>query len=158
MSESVKAQPVLSGDGRVVKIGPLKLTWKEEGFATSGRLAVAELELAPGFSPPAHVHRDHDEGFYVLAGQVLLRLAEEEFIAGPGDFLMVPVDVPHTFSNPGTELARLLCTFSPNWYVEYFDRLEAEARDHSGPPPPHVFEVLMQDYATEMIREDGTRG
>ncbi len=155
MTDPATARPVPAGEGRVVQVGPLKLIWKEEGDATAGRLAVAELELAPGFSPPAHLHREHDEGFYVLEGQVRLTCGDEQFLAGPGDWLMVPVDVPHTFTNPGSTPARLLCTFSPNKYVEYFDRLEAAGREHGGPPPRGVFAALMADYATEMITDDG---
>ena len=136
-------------------MGPLKLIWKEEGDGTDGRLAVAELELAPGFSPPAHFHREHDEGFYVLEGEVLLTYGEEHVTVGPGAWLMVPTGVSHTFSNPGDTVARLLCTFSPSLYVSYFDRLEAAARDHGGPPPPEVFADLMRDYATEMIAPAG---
>lgn len=141
---------VPAGEGRVVRVGPLTLIWKEEGRSTAGRLAVAELVLEPGFSPPAHLHRRHDEGFYVLEGQVVLCHGERELLAGPGDWLMVPVGVPHTFSNPGQQPARVLCTFSPDLYVEYFDRLQAASRAHGGPPPADVFAELMADYATEM--------
>lgn len=141
----------------MVEVGPLKLIWKEEGDGTAGRLAVAELELAPGFSPPAHFHREHDEGFYVLEGEVLLTIGDEQVLATAGDWLMVPTGLSHSFTNPGTEPARLLCTFSPNQYVEYFDRLQAAAREHGGPPPHEVFARLMADYATEMT-EDPTEG
>lgn len=133
-----------------MQVGPLRLIWKEEGDGTAGRLAVAVLVLSPGFNPPAHLHRDHDEGFYVLEGEVVLRSGDEEFVVGPGDWLMVPTHVPHTFFNPGTTPARLLCTFSPDLYVDYFDQLEAAGQEHGGPPPLEVFRELMADYATEM--------
>lgn len=155
MNQQVSVGPVTASEGRVVQVGPLRLIWKEEGGGTDGRLAVAELELSPGFSPPAHFHREHDEGFYVLEGQVRLTYGDEQATVGPGTWLMVPTGVAHTFSNPGDTVARLLCTFSPSLYVSYFDRLEAAARDHGGPPPAEVFADLMRDYATEMISPHG---
>ena len=43
----------------------------EDGASTSGRLGVVSLDLPPGWGgPPQHVHREHDETFFVLQGTV----------------------------------------------------------------------------------------
>ncbi len=52
---------------------------------TSGRLGVVECALAPGWGgPPQHVHRAHDETFYVLTGTVRFSSGTQHLIATPG--------------------------------------------------------------------------
>jgi quercetin dioxygenase-like cupin family protein len=141
---AITAQP---GEGRTARLGPLTVTWKEEGDRTRGRLAVGEVDLPPGFSPPAHVHREHEEGFYVLAGEVEFHVGDQTIRATPGTWVMVPIGVPHTFTNPGSTPARFLMTLSPNLYVGYFD--EVGQLFQSGPPSPAAMLGVMARYATE---------
>jgi mannose-6-phosphate isomerase-like protein (cupin superfamily) len=94
------ANVVLPGHGRVIEIGPLRLTVKEAGERTRGVLALVELEASTTFhSPPPHVHRAHEEGFYVLDGTLEVTAGTEKVHATPGTFVMVPIGVPHTFGN-----------------------------------------------------------
>lgn len=147
MTKEETAITVPPGGGRTARVGPLTVTWKEEGAATGGRLAVGEVELPPGFSPPAHVHREHEEGFYVLAGDVEFQVGDQTIRATPGVWVLVPIGVPHTFANPGSTPARFLMTLSPNRYVGYFD--EVGQLFQAGPPAPADILAVMARYATE---------
>jgi quercetin dioxygenase-like cupin family protein len=42
------------------------------GEDTGGRYGAVEYEAPPGHQPPPHVHRDDDEGFYVIEGELTL--------------------------------------------------------------------------------------
>src|SRR4051812_18561631 len=99
----------------------------EDGTATGGRIGVVECELAPGWvGPPQHVHHEHDETFYVLAGAVRFTSGTNSFVATPGQSVIVPKDDPHTFENADPKVpARLLGTVSPARYVDYFRELAA---------------------------------
>jgi glyoxylate utilization-related uncharacterized protein len=42
-----------------------------------------------------HVHHDHDEAMYILEGEVVVTIDDEEYQLGPGDFAFLPKGVPH---------------------------------------------------------------
>ncbi|MBI5103865.1 MAG: cupin domain-containing protein [Solirubrobacterales bacterium] len=87
--------------------------------ARGDELGLVEMLGVPaGSMPPLHVHRDHDEGFYVLAGEVTLITPDDEVTLGPGDFFLAPRGVPHTY-RVGDEPAHWLCTSTPGRFADF---------------------------------------
>ena len=83
------------------------------GDDTEGAFGLVDmLEVPAGSMPPLHVHRDHDEGFYVLDGEVTLLLPGQEVTLRRGDFFLAPRGVPHTY-RVGATHARWLVTSTP---------------------------------------------
>jgi quercetin dioxygenase-like cupin family protein len=64
---------------------------------------VCRLEAGGGV--PSHVH-SFEESVYVLDGAVVLQTPEAAVRLGPGDYGLVPVGVPHSVRNEGTDPAR----------------------------------------------------
>jgi mannose-6-phosphate isomerase-like protein (cupin superfamily) len=144
------ANIVLPGEGRVIELGPLRLTVKEAGERTRGTLALVELEASTTFhSPPPHIHRAHEEGFYVLDGELEITTGGKKVRAKPGTFVMVPIGVPHTFGNATREPVRFLCTISPYHYVRYFE--EVAPLFAAGAPDARAVGAIMARYATEVV-------
>ena len=140
-----------SGEGRKIAMGPVRITVLEDGSSTRGTMAVAEFTFPPHSpSPFPHVHHAHEEGFYVLEGELEFKVGEETIRAGAGSFVMVPIGVPHTFSNPGNHPARFLNTFTPPKYISYFEEM-SELVAKSGPPTPEQGRAIMARYDTEII-------
>ncbi|MEM8662917.1 MAG: cupin domain-containing protein [Pseudomonadota bacterium] len=54
----------------------------------------------PGGGPRLHVH-PYDEVFIVQEGHGRYTVGEETVDAGPGDMVLGPANVPHTFTNLG---------------------------------------------------------
>lgn len=73
------------------------VTLKATGAQTSGGLTVAEFVNPPGFAPPLHRHLVEDEMFYILEGSATFHCEEAQLMAGPGDFVLLPKGVAHTF-------------------------------------------------------------
>jgi quercetin dioxygenase-like cupin family protein len=69
-------------------------------------------QLPPGGSVPARV-QSFEECFYVLEGSVVLRSPEGATLLRPGDYGLLPVGVPHSWSNDGDEAARWAYMLSP---------------------------------------------
>lgn len=63
--------------------------------------------------PPIHQHAAEDDSFYMLEGELTFVVDDEEVIAGPGTFVLVPPGVPHTFANRGDEPARFANVHAP---------------------------------------------
>ena len=84
-------------------------------------LSLVEFELEPRFAgPDPHSHHDHTDAFYVLEGEIELRLDGERIVAGPGTFAAATPGVTHTFAS-GPNGARLLNVHAPG--TGFHDRL-----------------------------------
>jgi mannose-6-phosphate isomerase-like protein (cupin superfamily) len=135
-------------DGEIALSGPTQLRILEDGSATSHRLGIAEITIAPHTDgPPQHRHAQHDEGFYVLAGTVRFTVGDQSHDVPARTLVMVPPGAPHTFANVGDEPAVMLNTFTPDLYVQYFRDLHdmiAAGQPLSAP----VITDVMARYAT----------
>lgn len=63
--------------------------------------------------PTIHQHATEDDSFYMLDGELTFIVDDEEVVAGPGTFVLVPPEVPHTFANRGDEPARFMNIHAP---------------------------------------------
>lgn len=80
----------------------------------SEQLVVTETRYQAGErGPELHVHHQHADCFYVLAGALTLTLRSGERVLGPGSFALVPPDVVHTFRNDGPEDLRFFNFHAP---------------------------------------------
>jgi mannose-6-phosphate isomerase-like protein (cupin superfamily) len=141
-------------EGETIATGPVNFRILEDGAGVMGRFGVAECILDPGWpGPPQHIHREHDETFYVVSGSVQFKSGSDQLLAKAGSLVTAPIGDPHTFCNADTDApATLLCTVTPERYLGYFRDL-ADLRP--GPDgvlvPAQVLEVMAR-YATEPYR------
>jgi quercetin dioxygenase-like cupin family protein len=75
-------------------------------------------ELAPGGSVPAHVH-SFEESFFVLEGEAVVESPEGAFRVRAGDYGLLPVGVPHAWSNQGPGSARWADMLAPQPRARY---------------------------------------
>jgi mannose-6-phosphate isomerase-like protein (cupin superfamily) len=135
-----KVSVVGPNDGEFFQLGPATLRILEDGSTTDHRLGLGEITLQPHMQgPPQHRHGRHDEGFYVISGTVRFTVGEVQHDATAGTLVMVPPGAPHTFANPGEEVAVMMNTFTPDLYVDYFRELRAMiARDGEMTPQTNI--------------------
>lgn len=113
------------------------------GEDTQGRFALIENENPPGVGPPLHVHRNEDEAFYVLDGEVEFTAKGESVVCGPGETVSLPEGLPHTWKTVGETNARMLIMLFPAGLETYFRTLSELSED--GPPDMEkVLEVSAQ--------------
>jgi mannose-6-phosphate isomerase-like protein (cupin superfamily) len=108
------------GEGDPVWFLTNRMTVKATARTTGGAFGLLETLIAPGFSPPLHIHRAEDESFWVLEGTVTMKCGERTFRAGPGSFVFLPRNVPHTFVVEGTAPARMLTLLTPGGGEGFF--------------------------------------
>ena len=107
-------------------MGPSSLLIKATSEHTGGTFFLSESTIAAGFpGPPAHVHDKLHDMFYVLEGELTMRLGDEELTAQPGTFVCVPPGVVHTFSNRSDAPVRLLNFNTPGGFEGYMRELAA---------------------------------
>ncbi|SIO36548.1 cupin domain-containing protein [Chitinophaga niabensis] len=94
---------------------------------TGNALALLELTLPQGAEPPAHIHNNEDESFYVVEGQVSVSVAGSATVLNPGEALFAPRNVPHSFRIL-TEKATIINLITPgtlwNYFIEFSSPIE----------------------------------
>lgn len=126
----------------------------DDGGPTGGRIGLVECGLVPGRGgPPQHIHREHDETFYVLTGTVRFTGGSDTHVAPAGTLVTVPIGDPHTFTNADADApASLLCTVTPERYIGYFRELSTLQPGADGRLDPADVLALMARYATDPYR------
>jgi uncharacterized cupin superfamily protein len=92
------------GEGKAILFGPVI---KAPSELSNQAFTVVEGRLLPDASgPPMHLHRSHDESFYVIEGTltVLTLHGEEEVCTGA--YVFFPRGTAHTFANRSDESVR----------------------------------------------------
>jgi quercetin dioxygenase-like cupin family protein len=127
----------------VVYWGPRdSITFLATGKDTNGAYTQFEVAVLPGGGPPPHIHHREDETFYVVEGNLEIRLGEVNLLAQPGDYLRVPRDTVHAFRNVGEHLARMLLTMVPAGFEGYFMEVYQPVADLTAPPPEPPADLL----------------
>jgi quercetin dioxygenase-like cupin family protein len=120
------------------------------GETASGYSLIEGIVPAGIPSPGAHVHSQHEEGFYVLSGEMTVLLGERTVRAVAGSFVLVPRGTPHTYGNPSASEARCLVIGSPGGMeglFEAFAKLAAASGD--GRLDPKAVSELGLQYDTD---------
>jgi quercetin dioxygenase-like cupin family protein len=121
---------------------------------TGGRFSLIE-EIAPrGEGTPLHVHREDDETFYVLEGELTFYLDNEQPIpASAGSFVHIPGGVVHAFK-VDSETARYLIITTLQ-HERFYRAISEPAQSRTLPPeePPDMekIEAAAQEYKVEIL-------
>lgn len=131
---------VAAGDGDATWFLTNRMTMKATAAVTGGAFGLVESLIAPGFSPPLHVHHREDESFYVLEGELTMRCGDREFEATAGAFVFLPRGVPHSFVVEGATPARMLTLMTPGGGEAFFWAAGRTAEREGLPPaaPPDI--------------------
>jgi mannose-6-phosphate isomerase-like protein (cupin superfamily) len=133
-------------------------SFRDEG-APPGGINLLEQVLPEGFSPPRHIHHNEDEIFYVLEGELEFRVGDEPVTLRPGDTLVAPRGIAHTFLVICTGGARML-TITTKGEFEAMARAagrpaEADALPPRQAAPTHtqmaVFEAACRANGIEVV-------
>lgn len=81
-----------------------------------------EADEPANFGPPLHIHEDAAEAFYVLDGEYVIFIGEDEHRCPTGTFIYIPAGVPHGF-RVGNVPSRKLNIYVPSAMTGYFDEM-----------------------------------
>jgi mannose-6-phosphate isomerase-like protein (cupin superfamily) len=130
-----------------LSFGEVEILIKASAATTGGALTVFE-ENQP-VDTPLHVHAREDELFYVLEGEHVFQVGDEEFSVGPGGLVFAPRGVPHAQRRAVPRTGRVLVLTSPAGLEGFFREL-AEA-DRAGAIGPEAYARASERYAVTWL-------
>jgi mannose-6-phosphate isomerase-like protein (cupin superfamily) len=143
------AQPIIlrPGEGRSIDLGNFQMSVKATGEETDHAFSLLEADEPSGFGPPMHIHRDAAEAFYVVSGEYVIFVRDQQFTCPVGSFIYIPAGVPHGF-RVGEAPSRKLNLYTPAAMVGYFEELSAALA--KGDPVADLSEIA-ERYGMEII-------
>lgn len=151
MTEAAQVRPYIRGDGEGEAwwfLGSL-MTVKAAGPDTGGRLTVVEFVNPPGFAPPLHRHLEEDEMFYVLSGTARFQCDGTILNAKPGDFVLLPARLPHTFVVGPEEPLRTLQITTPSGFEGFAQQFGEPATARRLPEPGPIDPIALGHAAAQ---------
>lgn len=153
--EPVRPTGHVSGPEGVDRFGPTPagemVTLLAAGEHTDGRYDFMVTTVEPGPAVvPLHVHHRHDEAFFVLEGELEVRVADRTAVLSEGSFVRLPMGVPHAWRNASAAASRFVCIFAPGDHVGVLADLAA-LDDADGDPDPERFAPILDDHDVEMV-------
>jgi len=109
-----------SSEGKHVSMGGIGVVFKIRGDETGHAFSIVEHPIQPRALVPPHLHNSTDEYSYVTEGEVGARIGDQILLANPGDYVLKPRGIPHTFWNPTDKPARLVEIISPDGFEKFF--------------------------------------
>jgi mannose-6-phosphate isomerase-like protein (cupin superfamily) len=129
---AVAAYALAADDGERLRFGDVEVVIKASADTTGGAFTIFE-ENEP-VDTPVHVHEHEDELFYVLEGEHVFQVGDQEFRAGPGELVFAPRGVPHAQRRVVPRTGRILVLTSPAGFEGFFRELaEADRTGVLGP-------------------------
>ena len=128
------------------------MTLKATSGRTGGSLGSPEATSCRGYGPRRHIHRSHDDLFYVLEGEFLFLVGERQVSALPGTFVFIPRGTVHAAKGIGTEPCKVLIAYIPGGLEHSFEEF-AQARVEQGEDADRARTVdeINQKYDSEFV-------
>ncbi len=130
------------------------------GEQTDGSYSVVETWGPQGFATPLHVHRDLDEGFYIIDGELTVWCGAEVSVLAAGDFVLAPRGVPHTIKNTGSGVLHAQVISTPAGFEDFVRALGTRATAHElpvldGPPDNERAATLASENGIDLLGPPG---
>ena|SRR3712207_398553 len=111
-------------------------TVKAPSTVTRAGFSLVEFLNPPGFATPLHRHGEEDEAFYILSGTAEFLSDGQVLSGGPGDFIFLPVGLPHAYVVGLQEPLRCLTlTAAPSGFDKFVQQAGEPARERRLPDP-----------------------
>lgn len=147
---------IQSGGGEAVWLLDELLVFKIGSVETGHSIGFIEVMTRSGGGPPLHLHHMQVEAFYVVEGELTVKVGTETRKISPGSFVLIPPSVAHSYRVESKEPAKLLSMYTPPTVLDYFREIGEVAPVKTLPP-----EELLPDleryvergirYSTEII-------
>jgi mannose-6-phosphate isomerase-like protein (cupin superfamily) len=128
--------------GERLRFGEIEVLVRATAESTGGAFSIFEEDHP--VDTPLHVHENEDELFYVLEGEHVFQVGDEEFRVGPGGLVFAPRGIPHAQRRVVPRVGRRLVLTSPAGLEGFFRDL-ADA-DRAGTLGPEAYATASRNH------------
>ena len=146
--ETTRPFALAAEGGERLRFGDVEVLVRAASETTGGAFALFE-ENEP-VDTPLHVHERDDELFYVLEGEHVFQVGDEEFRVGPGGIVFAPRGVPHSQRRVVPRKGRVLVLTCPGGLESFFREL-ADA-DRAGRLDADAYERASRSHGVTWLR------
>ena len=114
------------GEGKTANVPGHAFTYKAMRDDTGGAYSMLEV-FVTGRGSTQHIHKAEEEAFYVLDGEVNVKVREQTIRGAAGTFVLIPRGTVHAFWNAGVTPAKLLVIISPAGLEQVWVEIGVEA-------------------------------
>jgi mannose-6-phosphate isomerase-like protein (cupin superfamily) len=126
----------LGAEGERYAFGGYEVIFKSPNAGAPDAWTAADYILpSRQMGAPLHYHQELSESFYVITGELWLRVGDREVTAGPGSYIWVPPGTAHAFANRSDSEVRFLAHASGPQHKDFLCRLIAIAQAGQEWPP-----------------------
>lgn len=122
------------------------------GEYTGGTLMVMSELTPPGGGPPLHFHRNEDELFFVVEGQISYFVEGHWTQVGAGGVVYLPRGVAHTYRNTGAAPSRHWIITTPAGFETFFARCADEFAQPGGPNMERIVNIH-HEHGIELLQD-----
>jgi len=110
--------PFIQNDENSAAYWMFDILWviKAHAAQTNGAFSLIEQEMPFNSGPPPHCHKEMDEIFYILEGEMILWAGGEIHKLTAGTLAMIPRETPHYFKISSTKPCRALNMYTPGGF------------------------------------------
>jgi mannose-6-phosphate isomerase-like protein (cupin superfamily) len=135
-----------AGEAEEVDLGVNRIAILAGRDHAGGPLCAVDYRSGPGFpGPPPHLHETITDSFYVMEGELTLRVGDDTVTLEEGGYALAPPGTVHTFSNPSERPVRFIGLAAPGGFEQFF-RDVAAALEPGKPPDPEVMARISSRY------------
>jgi mannose-6-phosphate isomerase-like protein (cupin superfamily) len=136
-----------AGSGERLRFGEVEILVRASAETTGGAFAL--FEESDPVDTPLHVHENEDELFYVLEGEHVFQVGDEELRMGPGGLVFAPRGIPHSQRRVVPRTGRVLVLTSPVGLEGFFRELAAAER--AGTLGPEAYASASQRHGISWL-------
>lgn len=123
---SISVHVVRADVGEAIDVAGVSHLFKLVGKVTGDQLGFERFVVEPGvLGARPHVHRRHDELFFVLVGELTVATENGEVMLGAGDLAYAPRGSVHGYRNATAVATTALCVYTPPGYEGFFRDVHA---------------------------------
>ena len=128
-----------------------KFNCKVSAKDTNGDLCIYDTIRHEKGGPALHLHHNQDEWFYIIKGEVIVKVGDEMFNLKAGDSAFAPRTVPHAFAKISTAEAQMLLLFQPAGSIEDFFKQMSKLGPNIPKDQEHTLKALWEAHGMEIV-------
>jgi mannose-6-phosphate isomerase-like protein (cupin superfamily) len=122
----------------------IHITHEDAGYG------LVEMCSQTGNQTPQHTHRVESEGFFVLEGELTVRIGDRPVPLTPGQFVLAEPGIPHSLVVTSGDPARWLVI--TNGHFDQFVATVAADQDNNRPVNPDTVTAIAARFGIDILK------